>query len=62
MEKLEKVANSYIVNQTALKAFLKYCKVSCGLFPYSQVNPDDVRDCLKNFMKDHPEYNRFIDL
>ena len=62
MKKLEHVANNYIENQTALKAFLKYCKVHCGWFPYSQVNPDDVKDCLVHFREDHSEYAQFIDL
>jgi hypothetical protein len=59
-EKLEKVANCHIEDQTALKAFLKYSKVNCGWFPYSLVNPEDVRNCLDNFKKDHPEYLRHI--
>jgi hypothetical protein len=60
MEKLGKVANCHIENQTALKAFLKYCKVNCGWFPYSQVDPEDMGNCLDNFKKDHPEYDRYI--
>jgi hypothetical protein len=55
-EKLEKVAICHIEDQTALEAFLKYSKVNCGWFPYSQVNPEDVENCLVNFKKDHPEY------
>jgi hypothetical protein len=55
MEKLEKVAVDHIENQSALKAFLKYCKVHCGWFAYSQVNPEDVETCLVNFKNDHPE-------
>ena len=60
MEKLEKVANRHIENQTALKAFLKYCKVHCGWFPYSQVDAESVETCLDNFKRDHPEYAQFV--
>ena len=59
MEKLEKVAIDHINNQTALKAFIKYCKVHCGWFAYSQVNPEEVETCLGNFKKDHSEYAQY---
>jgi hypothetical protein len=60
MEKLEKVAIDHIDNQTALKSFLKYCKVHCGWFAYSQVNSEDVETCLVNFKKDHPEQAKYV--
>ena len=60
MEKLEKVAIDHINNQTTLKAFIKYCKVHCGWFAYSQVNPEEVETCLENFKKDHSEYAQYI--
>ena len=60
MEKLEKVAMDHIENQTALEAFLKYCKNDWGEFPYSRVDTESVENCLKNFKKDHPEYADFI--
>lgn len=59
-KKLEGVAICHIENQTALKAFLKYCKVNCGWFPYSQVDPEDVENCLVNFKKDHPEFAEHV--
>jgi len=60
MEKMEHVANRHIENQAALKAFLKYCKVHCGWFPYSQVDADSVKICLSNFKKDHPEHAQYV--
>lgn len=60
LEKVEKVAIRYIDNQTVLKAFLKYCKVYCGWFPYSQVDAKSVEICLGNFKKDHPEHAKHI--
>ena len=60
MEKLEKVAIGHINNQTALKAFLKYCKVRCGWFAYSEVDPEQVETCLDNFKKDYPMYAEHI--
>lgn len=58
--KVEKVAINHLknpmmddpANQKALKAFLKYCKVHCGWFPYSEENPEQVEICLENFKKD----------
>ena len=60
MEKLEHVANRHINNQTALKAFLKYCKVNCGWFAYSEVDPEQVETCLGNFKKDYPKHAQYI--
>lgn len=60
MEKLEKVAICHIENETALKAFLKYCKVRCGWFPYSEVDPGQVETCLENFKKDYPTYAEYV--
>ena len=60
MEKLEKVAMCHIEDQTALQAFLKFCKVHCGWFPYSEVDSEQVKTCLNNFQKDHPEYTNRI--
>lgn len=60
MEKLEKVAMNHIKDQKTLRAFLKYCKVGCGWFPYSQVDAESVEICLKNFKKDHPEHAEYI--
>jgi hypothetical protein len=60
MVKLEKVAIDHIDNQTALDAFLKYCKVGWGCFPYSDVDPEQVETCLGNFKKDHPEYAQYV--
>lgn len=60
MEKLEKVAIRHISDQTALKAFLKYCKVGCGWLPYSEVDSEQVKTCLENFKKEHPRYAEHI--
>ena len=60
MEKLENVANRHIMDQSTLKSFLKYCKVHCGWFPYSQVDAQSVEICLNNFKKDHPERAQYI--
>jgi hypothetical protein len=60
MKKLENEAMGHIKDQTALKAFLKYCKVRCGWFPYSDADPEQVETCLGNFKKDYPEFAQYV--